>query len=87
MSLKQPTKLKLFVGAQVILTDNISIADRLISGAICTGNYLDKRSKSLCRTIYVKFDDPKVGNSLKNRGLCGDLKECVPITARTKRFP
>ena len=35
----------------------------------------------------MKFDDPKAGNSLKDRRLRGELKECVPITARTKRFP
>ena len=35
----------------------------------------------------MKFDDPKAGNSLKDRRLRGELKECVPITARKKRFP
>ena len=35
----------------------------------------------------MKFDDPKPGNSLKDRRLCDELKECVPITARAKRFP
>ena len=35
----------------------------------------------------MKFDDPKAGNFLKDRRLHGELKECVPITARTKRFP
>ena len=34
----------------------------------------------------MKFDDPKSGNSMKNRRLCGELKEYVPITARAKRF-
>ena len=33
----------------------------------------------------MKFDDPKAGNSLKDRRLCGELKECVPITDRTKK--
>ena len=37
--------------------------------------------------IYVKFDDPKAGNSLKVRRLRVELKECVPVTAREKRFP
>ena len=32
-------------------------------------------------------DDTKAGNSLKDRRFRGELKECVPITARTKRFP
>ena len=35
----------------------------------------------------MKFDDPKAGNPMKDRMLCGELKECVPITARVKRFP
>ena len=35
----------------------------------------------------MKFDDPKAGNSLKDRRVRGELKECVPITARTKKFP
>ena len=37
--------------------------------------------------MYFKFDDPKVGSSLKDGRLRGELKECLPITARTKRFP
>ena len=35
----------------------------------------------------MKFDDPKAGNSMKDRRLRGELKECVPITATAKRFP
>ena len=70
-----------------MLTDNISVSHRLINGSIGTVKHLDRRSKPLCSTIYVKFDDPKTGNSMKDRRLCGKLKECVPITARAKRFP
>ena len=70
-----------------MLTDNISVSDRLINGSLGTLKHLDRRSKPHCSTIYVKFDDPKAGNSLKDRRLCGELKECVSITARAKRFP
>ena len=35
----------------------------------------------------MKFDDPKAGNSMKDRRLRGELKECVPVTARAKSFP
>ena len=70
-----------------MLTDNIIVSDRLISGSIGTVKHLDRRSKPLCSTIYVKFDDPKAGNSMKDRRLRGALKECVPITVRAKRFP
>ena len=69
-----------------MLTDNISVSDRLINGLIGTVKHLDRRSKPLCITIYVKFNDPKAGNSLKDRRCCGELKECVPITARAKKF-
>ena len=35
----------------------------------------------------MKFDGPKAGNSLEDGRLFGELKECVPTTARAKRFP
>ena len=81
-----PAKLKLCVGARVVLTDNISVSDRLINSSVGIVKHLDKRSKPLCSTAYVKFYDSKAGNFLKDRRLCGELKECVPITARTKSF-
>ena len=70
-----------------MLTDNISVSDRLINGSIGTVKHLGRGSKPLCSTVHVKFDDPKAGNSLKDRRLCSELKECVTITARAKRFP
>ena len=79
-----PAKLKLCVGARVMLTDIISVSGRLINGSIGTVKHLDRRSKPLCSTIYVKFDDPKAGNSMKDRRLCGEFKVCVPITVRAK---
>ena len=80
-------ELNLCVGARDMLTDNINVFDRLINGSIGTVKHLNIRSNSLCSTIYVKFDDPKAGNSMKDRRLQNELKECVPITARTKKFP
>ena len=62
-----------------MLTDNISVSDRLINGSIGTVKHWDKRAKSLFSTIYVKFDDPKAGNALKDRGLWDELKESVPL--------
>ena len=82
-----PAKLKLCVGARVMLTDNISVSGRLINGSIGTVKHLDRRSKPLCSTTYVKFDDPKAGNSIKDGRLRGEVKECVPNIARVKRFP
>ena len=42
-----PAKLKLCVGARVMLSDNISVSDRLINGSIGTVKHLDKRSNHL----------------------------------------
>ena len=82
-----PAKFKLCVHARLLLTDNISISNRLINGSIGKVKHLDRRSKTLCSTVYVEFDHPKAGNSLKDTRLCGELKQCVPIIARAKRFP
>ena len=67
----RPVKLKLCVGATAMLADNINVSDRLINGLIGTVKHLDRRSKPLCSTIYVKFDGPKAGSSMKDRSLCG----------------
>ena len=82
-----PAKLKVCVGARLMLTYKISISDRLINGSIGTVKHLDKKNKPLNSIIYLKFDDPKAGNSRKDRRLRGELKECVPISAVTKTFP
>ena len=50
-----------------MLTDDISVSDRLINGSVGTVKHIDRRLRLLCSTIYVKFDDPKAGNFLKNR--------------------
>ena len=78
--------MKLCVDVWVMLTDNTSVSNKLINGSIGTVKHLDRRSKLLGSTIYVKFDEPKTGNSLKDRRLHDGLKECVPIAARAKRF-
>ena len=81
-----PEKLKLCVGTRVMLTDNISASDKLINGTVDAVNHFDRRSKPFCSTIDLKFDYPKAGNCLKDRRRQGELKECVPITARAKKF-
>ena len=50
-----------------MLTDNMNVFDGLINGSIGTVKHLDIRSNSLCSTKYVKFDDPKAENSMKDR--------------------
>ena len=58
-----------------MLTDNTSISDRLINGSFGRVKHLDVTSKPLSSTIYVKLNDSKAGNSLKDRRLWGELKE------------
>ena len=83
-----PAMLKIGVGARVLLTDNFDVADRLMNGAMGTVLYLDvKRDDPLIGRIFVKFDDPKAGNTRKDGRLWGELKHCVAITAKTKSFP
>ena len=72
-----PAKLKLCIVARAMLTDYISFSDRLINGSIGFNKHLDRISKPLCSRIYVKFDDPKAGNSMKDKRLCGELKKCT----------
>ena len=69
-----------------MLTDSISVSDRLINGSIGTVKHLDMRSDPFCNTIYVKSANPKAGNSPKDWKFCSELNECVPITAITKWF-
>ena len=46
------------------------------------------RNSNLLRgRIFVKFDDPNAGNSLKDSRLRDVYKHCVPITAVTATFP
>ena len=59
---------------------------RLINGSVGTVKYINIWSKPFCWTVFVEIDDPKAGNSLKDERLYGDLKECVTIPARAKRF-
>ena len=63
------TKLKLCIGDRIMLSDNISVSERLINGSIGTVEHLDRRSKQLRIAIYVKFDDSRAGNFLKITGL------------------
>ena len=61
------TVLKIGVGARVMLTNNLDVSDRLINGAMDKVLYMDfKRDIPLIGRIFVKFDDPKAGNSRKD---------------------
>ena len=80
-TLNLPGKLKLCVCAMVMLSDNIGVSDRLIKVHLTHLNTWT-RDKS-----HFVVQSGFAGNSLKDRKLRGELKECVSITARAKRFP
>ena len=58
-----------------MLTDNTSISDRLMNGSFGRVKHLDMTSKPLSSTIYVKLNNSKAVNSLKDRRLWSELKE------------
>ena len=72
-----------------MLTANINTVDKLINGS--SGEIMSMQfpqgGNNLSGRIFIRFDDPKAGNSLKDNRLRGELKHCVPITAITKTFP
>ena len=82
--------LKIWVGARVILTDNLDVDDRLCNGSEGTVKYIHLRttisSAKHGGTIYVLFDDEKAGNQRKSNSLPDELQGCVPITVKTKKF-
>ncbi|XP_028404822.1 uncharacterized protein LOC114527391 [Dendronephthya gigantea] len=54
-------------GARVMLTTNISIADRLINGQMGTVFKVDVNPINRKPTVlYIKFDDPNAGKNLLN---------------------
>ena len=61
------TVLKIGAGAKVMLTNDLDVSDRLINEAMDKVLYMDfERDNPLLGRIFVKFDDPKAGNSRKD---------------------
>ena len=61
-----PTNLKIGVGTGFMLTSNLNTQDKL-NGSIVTVKYLNfNRNYPLKDRIFVKFDNPEAGNSLKD---------------------
>ena len=61
-----PEKLKFYVGAKVMLADNICVSDRIINCSISTVKHLDMSKKTLRHKTYVKLNEKKSGNSWKD---------------------
>jgi len=70
--------------AKYMQTKNVDIQDGLVNGATGTIMKLDiSADKPLNGTIYVRFDDPKIGKQAKSKSR---YKNLVPIKAITAGF-
>ena len=81
-----PAEVKFCAGAKVMLLDNRNVSDRMINGSIGAVKPLDIRSNVLCIkymwNLMIQKLEPPWDRRLRN-----ELKKCVPITARTNKFP
>lgn len=79
--------------ARVMLTNNIDIADRLINGQLGTVLRIDVNQNNKKPTIiYVKFDDPKAGNSSIQKSTSSFVRQnrvvlIEPVLAKIKLHP
>jgi len=81
-----PGRLKICVGAKVMLTLNVDIEDKLINGSLGTVRIIDRvRNSKPNGIIYVEFDDEKAGNKLKLNKY-PKIRGLVPIYPRTIEF-
>ena len=64
--------------AQVMLTNNIYLTDRLVNGKLGTVYNIAYTVSQICKT-YVKFDDPLVGNHLLGSNFYYNWHQIVPI--------
>ena len=84
-----PGKLKVCIGARIMLTANINTSDCFVN--VSTGKIecmqMSRAGNNLVAIIYVEFDYVDAVNFVINNLLRDEVKDCVPITAITKTFP
>ena len=69
-----------------MFTNNVNVSDWLINGLIGRVKYLDMRTKPFHHKIFVKFDYPKVGNSLKYQRLQMSCRNLYQLLLEQKDF-
>ena len=57
------SQLKLKIGAQVMLTSNLDIDDRLVNGLVGTVKQIKYKNNEVS-VVYVKFNDNTVGREM-----------------------
>ena len=78
--------LKLKIGAQVMLTCNINIEDRLVNGLVGKVMRIG-HERNTVKGIYVKFDDQNVGLATMQSDIIGRQQHLVPIQKCEVSFP
>ena len=71
-------ELEIKVGARVMLTSNLDVADKLIKGQIGTVKHIHKKDDKV-DTIYVDFDDNEAGQIKLSTDSIGRQLNGVPI--------
>ena len=71
-------RLTVKVGAKVMLTNNIDVADKLINGQIGTRVHFKYQNERV-DTIYVKFENPNIGANMKLGDSLSTRYDAVPI--------
>ena len=71
--------LKIKVNAQVMLTVNIELQDRLINGQLGTVKHISKDRNGNVAKIYVQFDDPRAGLKIMSTDAFAKSHFWVPI--------
>ncbi|XP_074656877.1 uncharacterized protein LOC141910064 [Tubulanus polymorphus] len=74
-SLSLAKSLLLAYNARVMLTKNINVSDGLVNGVLGTVSHISFDDDMECTTIYVIFDDKKIGKELRNTSNVSNVPE------------
>ena len=81
-----PARLKICVGARVMLTRNLDTEDKLINGSLGTVRIIDRvKNGKPTGIIYVEFDDENAGNKRKMNKY-PKIRGLVPIQPEVSEF-
>ena len=72
------SKLKLKIGAQVMLTSNLDIDDRLVNGLVGTVKQIKYKNNEVS-VVHVKFNDNNAGREAMQSDVTAQQHNWVPI--------
>ena len=79
------SQLKLKIGAQVMLTSNLDIDDRLVNGLVGTVKQIKYKNNEVS-VVYVKFNDNSAGREAMQSDLTAQQQNWVPIKKHQALF-